>query len=108
MRQGLALFMILALAGCASNRSGTATRSAASRPEYRDSLATTLVFAPPVALAEPPVYLWRDTRTPGAFVGFDELSATFYYIRQDDCQTSDLTDNVLRRSVSERVGVSYR
>lgn len=108
MRQGLVLCMALALAGCASTRSGEANHSATSRPEYHEPMANALVFTPPIALAEPPVYLWRDLRTPGAFVGFDELSTTFYYIRQNDRQTNDFTDGVQRWSVSEKVGVSYR
>ena len=75
---------------------------------YADSASASLAFSPPVAQNEPPVVLPRDQRQPGVFIGFDDVSASYFYIRTDDRMTNDGTDHYVRRSIIEKVGVSYR
>jgi hypothetical protein len=91
--------------GCAAPKAPPAV---SAKPTYVDVSAASLAFSPPVALNEAPVFLSREARQPGAFVGFDELTATFSYVRTDDRQDADGTTWVMRRAISERVGVSYR
>jgi hypothetical protein len=106
-RHGLVLVLLLAAGGCAA-RSPKRPDGMGMRPTYEDAPAAALVFDSPVTLNEPPIFLPRDQRQPGAFVGFDELTITYQYLRTDDRHTNDGTDRYIRRSVSERIGVSYR
>ena len=109
------LMISLALAmtgvGCASKP--TPTRSAGanglpSRNEYAENSSAALAFTPAVAIGEPPVVLAREAREPSVFIGFDEISATAFYIRTDDRQSDQMSDRYQRRSVIEKVGVTYR
>src|SRR3954453_17423745 len=75
---------------------------------YNDSTSASLAFSPPIAQNDPPILLPRDQRQPGAFVGFDEVSTSYFYIRTDDRMTNDGTDHFVRRSIIEKTGVSYR
>ena len=63
---------------------------------------------PPIAQNEPPVLLPRDQRQPGVFIGFDDVSASYFYIRTDDRMTNDGNDHYVRRAIVEKIGVSYR
>ena len=122
MRVGAAIFIAVALTGCASQ----VTRSRAhftQVPEprhYEESTASALVFDPPVAYGEPALELSREDRIPSAFVAFDEPIITYYWIHTDDWQGSDwgsgacggryglIGDCFQRRAVIDKVGVSYR
>jgi hypothetical protein len=66
------------------------------------------MFDPPISAGQPPIDLARDDRAPAAFAGYDSTTATYFYIRTDDRQTSDHGDRYERRAISEKVGVSYR
>src|SRR5436190_21988068 len=75
---------------------------------YSNGAAGSLAFSPPIAQNEPTIILPRDLRQPGAFVGFDEITTSYFYIRTDDRMTNDGSDHYVRRSIIEKVGVSYR
>jgi hypothetical protein len=94
------------LTGCAASRKPAAV--APPRSNYQDRAATALAFTPPVAQGAEHIDLPRAQRGPAVFVGFDALTETFFYVRTDDRFTNDGSDRFIRRSVSERVGVSYR
>jgi hypothetical protein len=101
-------FIILGLwvlGGCSAK---PAQRANIDRPGYVDSSAASLAFSPPVAQGEAPVFLPRDQRQPGVFIGFEDVSASYFYIRTDDRMTNDGTDHYVRRAIIEKVGVSYR
>lgn len=92
--------------------------------------ASSLVFAPPITLSEPPLNLDRASRQPGAFFGYDDGSVEYYSLTVDDRQVFGSDDNVghrggggyggyggygggwsdryERRAVSERVGAIRR
>jgi hypothetical protein len=108
------IFFGLFMMGCASQ--APKPPRAAHQPlpvlaVYREAPSAALVFDPPVISDQPPLDLSRDDRTPGAFVGYEETIATFYYVRTDDRQFdgSGLNqDRFERRAISTKVGVSYR
>ena len=75
---------------------------------YTESASASLAFSPPIAQNEPPIVLPRDRRQPGAFVAFEDVSASYFYLRTDDRMTNDGTDHFVRRAIIEKVGVSYR
>jgi hypothetical protein len=103
----LGILAAACLAGCAASKpAGTAL--APQRPAYSDSPAASLAFAPPPSQSEPSVFLPRDVRQPSAFVGFEDVTATFFYIRSDDRQPFGSGNCPIRESIVERVGVSYR
>jgi hypothetical protein len=104
MRSCCVIITLFMTAGCASNSQRRMSRSA----RYHDAAASSLVFTPPVALGEEPLELARNDRTPQAFVGYDEISTSYFHIWTDDRQTNDGTDRYVRRSTIEKVGVSYR
>ncbi len=105
MRILVLLFAATLLTGCA----GRHLPATMHNPHlYIDSASASLAFSPPIAQNEPPIMLPRDLRQPGAFVGFDEITTSYFYIRTDDRMTNDGTDHFVRRSIIEKVGVSYR
>ena len=94
------------ICGCAAKHTATMQQS---RPQTADlPAAAALVFTPPIAADHPIVYVPRDMREPAIFVGFEEPSTTFLYIRTDDRQSDDYTDRYTRRATIEKIGVSYR
>jgi hypothetical protein len=94
------------LCGCAARPATTGITLA--KPVYMESCASALAFTPPIAYGQGPVVLPRDVREPAAFVGFEDLSATYFYTRTDDRQNLSADGWSYRRAVSEKVGVSYR
>ena len=99
------LFLIVFLSvGCAGKHGGRLS----AQQGYQDVSTASLVFTPPVAIAEAPVELAREDRTARAFVGYDEVTTSYFHIWTDDRQTNDGTDRYVRRSTIEKVGVSYR
>ena len=104
MRWGLAFIFVALAGGCAASSS----KLPAVTMGYRDAPASGLVFASPATLGQPSVFLPREERAPALFMGFDDLTTTFYYLRTDDRGGADGVDRVWRRAISERVGISYR
>ena len=89
--------------GCAHQHEATTIS-----PVYGSASAGALAFDPPVISDQPQLALGREVRTPGAFVGYESVTANYYYLRIDDRQTDDNTDRYERRVISEKVGVTYR
>ena len=89
------------MAGCAS-------QPAAVRPTYDDKPCSALVFDPPVMQGQPSAFLSREDRRPGAFVGYEDISTTSFFIQTDD-RPGDINEGWLyRRAITTRTGVSYR
>jgi hypothetical protein len=113
MRRGILIIALLA-AGCSYEskpRPATAAEPMPVLAVYKAAPSSALVFDAPVAASQPPLDLSRDSRAPGAFVGYDQGIATFYYVRTDDRQFNGFGGNQLqyeRRAISTKVGVSYR
>jgi hypothetical protein len=76
---------------------------------YEAVTASALVFDPPVADV-PADALVREGRERTAFVGYDSIITTFFYLRTDDRIRlgEGQTDRYERRAISERFGVSER
>src|SRR6266436_9096977 len=105
MRSIPLIFILALISGCA----GKNMPQTLQKPHLYDELASaSLAFSPPIAQNEPPINLPRDQRQPGVFIGFDDVSASYFYIRTDDRMTNDGTDHYVRRAVIEKIGVSYR
>jgi hypothetical protein len=77
--------------------------------DYEAVTASALVFDPPVADVSAQA-LVRDGREPSAFVGYDSLITTYFYLRIDDRirEGDGRGDRYERRAVSEKFGVSHR
>ncbi len=103
MRSLLLILSLALFSGCTNRNMPQCTRHS-----YNDSTASSLAFSPPIAQNEPPVLLPREQRQPGVFIGFDDVSASYFYIRTDDRMTNDGTDHYVRRAIIEKIGVSYR
>jgi hypothetical protein len=103
MRLILTMIAVTLLAGCASTKPQPPANVA---PHYEDAPAAALAFTPSIAIEQPPLMLAREPREAAAFVGFEDLMATFFYICNDDVQFHD--GWMVRRALSEKVGVSYR
>jgi hypothetical protein len=103
------LLAALLIGGCTTSRGGGPVGEPV-RPRWGQEqvAAGALVFDPPVARAEPAVNLPRGPRQASAFVGFDELTTTFFSVRVNDRHTADWTDRYERRAVMEQVGVRHR
>jgi hypothetical protein len=103
------------LTGCAS-RAKTSQR-VVDRPEaelasyrYEPTSAAALAFDPTVVASAVTPNLSRDGREPSAYVGYDEVITTYFYLRNDDRQIirGEGAGRYERRAISERFGVSYR
>jgi hypothetical protein len=123
MQWGVCTISVFALAlgtiGCASQKQPVdkqaerdSVRASLASDRYEPSAAGSLVFDPPVTIGQEPLALARDDRTPGAFVGFESLTTTYFYLRVDDRMIDypdgRAGDRYERRAVSHTVGVSYR
>ena len=115
------LLCAVLLAGCQTKAPPSAPQTLDDEPEYEAVTAAALVFDPPVALDEPPLQLTRADREARVAVGYEELTAEYFYIRLDDRQITSggssrfghgfgggSYDRYERRAVTERVGVRYR
>ena len=103
------------LTGCASRAKTSASMESHPDPtlasyRYEDASASALAFDPPVVAAAYVPDLDRTGRGEAAYVGYDEVITTFFYLRNDDRQIfqGDGADRYERRAISERFGVSYR
>ena len=78
---------------------------------YEAASSSALLFDPPVTLGQPPLALSREGRSVEAFMGYESLSATYFYQYTEDRQYMPFDSRFGtfdRRSVSAKVGVSYR
>ena len=71
-------------------------------------VATALLFSSPQPVDVMPLDLSRDARGPGAFVGYEETTSTYFYIRTHDRQTGDDRERYERRAIIEKVGAIHR
>ena len=101
------LLLGMTLMGCAAS-SGSRSARLPDRPLYADATASGLVFDPQIVAEEGRSELPRDERAAGVFLGFDDVTATFFSIRTDDQQNDLFGDRFSRRAVYEKVGVNYR
>jgi hypothetical protein len=116
MRSVVIIIAGMLLTGCASR----AKTSASMEPQpldaklasyrYEDASASALAFDPPLLAGAYVPELDRTARGEAAYVGYDEVITTFFYLRNDDRQIfqGDGADRYERRAISERFGVSYR
>jgi len=87
------------------------TGSKAPAPQarvYQDRPAAMLVFDPPVATLDASAQLPRDARERAAVVGYDDVTISSFYIRQEDRQSDDWGTAYNRSSYTTRAGTSYR
>src|SRR5256885_1194244 len=98
MRSILLILPLALLTGC----SGKTVPQTLHKPHlYDESASSSLAFSPPIAQNEPAISLPRDQRQPGVFIGFEDVSASYFYIRTDDRMTNDGTDHFVRRAIIE-------
>ena len=101
------------IAGCAAHprRAGSPASSHASTAFDDAAAAVTasaLVFDPPVAAGFPPLELARADREPAAFVAYEDVQTTYFYLRLDDRQKITNDGRSERRVISETFGISRR
>jgi hypothetical protein len=103
----------LVIGGCATRQQ----RCATAPPPGNKSIivdddaavtASALVFDPPVAAGQPSLELARDERQPAAFVSYDDVQTTYFYLRLDDRQRLSNDGRSERRVISETFGISRR
>lgn len=107
----LLLLMACGWGGCAAHRASSSSPPVAEDQSGSSSssvAAAALVFSPPVTAGEPELALSRQGRATEAFVGFDQLTTSYHYVRFDDRQSDDFRDGYLRHSVTVQTGVSRR
>ena len=107
-RRGIIIIVLAALTG------GCAVQPVAQlKPagEARHVASASLAFDAPVTIGQPPLNLSREGRSPEAFVGYESITTTSFAVHTDDRQLDDSNghqDRFERRSISTKVGVSYR
>jgi hypothetical protein len=112
MRQLWVILCAAVVAGCAAHSERVPTEAQVDRVEdvgfEQARPASALVFDPPVAANQPPLELARAQREPSAFVAYDEVFSTYFYLRLDDRQKISPDGTSERRVISETFGVSRR
>jgi hypothetical protein len=108
MFRGGILMCVALLGGCAAQGPRPTTAPAPAVAALDNEASAALVFDPHLGPYAERVEIPRAPRQRGAFVGWQDLTTTFFVIRTDDRQTSDWTDRYERRTIMEKVGVSYR
>jgi hypothetical protein len=115
MRSVVIIIAGMLLTGCASRAKTSASMEPHPDPtlasyRYEDASASALAFDPPLLAGAYVPELDRTARGEAAYVGYDEVITTFFYLRNDDRQIfqGDGADRYERRAISERFGVSYR
>ena len=97
------------LAGCAARPHDTEPATAGPADfDDEHARAAALVFDPPVAAGQPELELARAPREATAFVAYDEVFSTYFYLRMDDRQKLSRDGSSERRVISETFGVSRR
>lgn len=101
---GVILVLLLLGAGCARGPKPTGLQ------RYGDNTASSLAFDPPVIADGPYVELSRADRGTTAFVAFEEVVVTHFYLRTDDHQRFYDRDggHYQRRAISETFGTRVR
>jgi hypothetical protein len=106
MLRTLLITAIAAIAtGCATTKPQPVTYDARTAAP---TVATALLFEPAPSLESSLLDLSREPRERGAFMGFEEQTASFYYLQVDDHQGSSGRDRYDRHDYVDRVGVTYR
>ncbi len=105
---GICIILIGLLAGCAAQKPKAPCCDEKAALHYEPASAGSLVFDPPVISDQRPLELSRVGRDPGAFAGYESITATYFWVWIDDRQTSDCSDRYERRAMSAKVGMSYR
>jgi len=100
MRLSVLLCLVI-LTGCA-----TAKKPVSDPPPVAATSASALVFDVRLSGGDLPD-LSRDIRQPAAYVGFEDLQTTYYYLRVDDRQRTD-GDRYERQSYIQSLSVRYR
>jgi hypothetical protein len=113
MRRGAFIIasLLAGLAGCSSSQQkpvSSTQRVINEEPLYEASHASALAFSPPITQGDAPIDLSRSDREPSAFVGFDDQTRTYIYVRTDDRFSGDGNDRYERRSITEKIGASTR
>jgi hypothetical protein len=121
MRWGFSNLIALALVGCAAKPvPAPAPVAQASESVYdRATVASALLYDPPLVASGPRIEISRAGRAPEAYAGYEELTTTYYYLYQDDRQLGygggfggggswRNHDRFERQAITQRVGVSYR
>src|SRR4051812_46228683 len=104
MRRSFCFLGLLLAWGCATQQR-PAPAAAYHRPQ-EDAFAPALAFDPPVIADEAPLALDREPREPWAFVGYEDATTTYSYLRVDDRAASDHQGRYDRRAISERFGTT--
>jgi hypothetical protein len=108
VRYQLLLLAGLLLTGCATEQPAM---QAGNMPQVTGSggtAASALAFDAPITLYAPYVDISRDDRGTVAVVGYEEGGTSYYDIVTDNRQTTDGSDQFVRESLTERVGVTHR
>jgi hypothetical protein len=111
MRSKAILILTLLTVGCASKAPVSPSSAAAPRlaePRYTSAPASALVFNFPQSSHQPSLDLSREDRQPSAFIGYETGVATSFYLKTDDRQSDSWGDQVERRTLSAKTGVTYR
>lgn len=82
--RALCIVLLSASLGCQSKPAKPVSATVSTRPVTRHPAVAALAFDPPVISGETPIDLSRDSRTPSAYVGYDGLTTTYFYINSRD------------------------
>jgi hypothetical protein len=102
------ILLLLVAGGCVANKKHPSADNRDSLSRYESVTASALVFNPPIAANLPALDLSRENRTPAAFVGYDSIYTSYYYVRTDDRLSGDWYGWPARRAITEKFGVTYR
>jgi hypothetical protein len=105
VRYQLLLLAGLLLTGCATEQPAM---QAGNIPQVTGSASSALAFDAPITLYSPYVDISRDDRGTVAVIGYEEGGTSYYDVVTDNRQTTDGSDQFVRESVTERVGVTHR
>ena len=103
MRCWIAIFICGLLVGCASEQPVVETGTSAGGPT-----ASALAFDAPITLYQPEVVVYRDSRGPGAFAGYEDSITTYAYVHTEDRQTTDSSDRYRNEAEIDTVTVAHR
>jgi hypothetical protein len=105
VRNRILLLAAVLLTGCASSTPVVQTVNIPSGPMYASAA---LAFDPPITLNQPELDLSRSNRGEAAFIGYEDVTTSYYDIYNDNRESTDLSDRFVRESVTERIGVTHR
>ena len=107
MRREMLAISLLAIMGCQAQHAAQSRSRAIDEPDFDQAQAAALVFDPPISGDAYLPELSRAGRDLSAFVGYEDVTTTYTYLRIDDRASTDRSDRYERRAISERLGVSY-